>query len=137
MGISFFNPTLALFVGRLTPLPCRPIVSAMLSFNLCLLGLFWARRTFSFYSVSVSQYYRWACSHAVSGFLGPFHPFWGFLDPFYSFRHPRPTSFPQASSAHSNPSFLWAFAKSFGLPRPKLPYPLLSRFIGFSTNPIY
>ena len=51
------------------------------------------------------------------------------------FGHPRPISFPWASLAHSNPSFLWTFAKSFGFPRPKLPYPLLSGFIGFSTNP--
>ena len=57
------------------------------------------------------------------------------LDPFYSFGQPWPISFPWASSAHSNPSFPWAFAKSFGPPRSKLPYPLLSRLIGFSTNP--
>ena len=57
------------------------------------------------------------------------------LGPFYSFGHPRPISFPWASLAHSNLSFLWAFAKSFGFPRPKLPYPLLSGLIGFSTNP--
>ena len=40
MGLSFFNPTLAVFVGRLTPQPFRLIASAMLSFYLCLLGLF-------------------------------------------------------------------------------------------------
>ena len=62
---------------------------------------------------------------------------WGFLGPFYSFRHPQPISFPQASSAHSNPSFPLVFAKSFRLPQPKLPYHLLSGFIGFSTDPIY
>ena len=59
------------------------------------------------------------------------------LGPFYSFGHPRPISFPWASLTHSNPSFPWVFAKSFGLPQPKLPYSLLSRFISFSTNPIY
>ena len=59
------------------------------------------------------------------------------LGPFYSFRHPWPVSFPWASLAHFNPLFPWAFAKSFGLPRPKSPYPLLSRLIGISTTPIY
>ena len=48
---------------------------------------------------------------------------------------PWPISFPWAAPAHSNPSFPWAFAKSFGLPWPKLPHPLLSGLIGFSTNP--
>ena len=57
------------------------------------------------------------------------------LGPFYSFGHPWPISFPWASLTHSNPSFPWVFAKSFGFPRPKLPYPLLSRLVGFSTNP--
>ena len=97
--LSFFNPTLALFVGRLTPLPCRPIASAMLSFDLCLLSLFWARRTLSFYSVPINHYYRWACSHALWGFLGPFHSFEAsmahfipldILCPLHSLGHPRP-----------------------------------------------
>ena len=57
------------------------------------------------------------------------------LGPFYSFRHPWPVSFPWASLAHFNPLFPWAFAKSFGLPRPKSPYPLLLGLIGISTNP--
>ena len=63
---------------------------------------------FPFYSIHVAQYYYWACSYTIFGFLGQF----------YSFRHSRPTSFLWASLAHSNPSFPWAFAKSFGLPQP-------------------
>ena len=55
--------------------------------------------------------------------------------PFFFFGHPQPISFPWASLAHSNSSFSWAFAKYFGLPRPKLPYPLLLGLLGFSTNP--
>ena len=42
MGLSFFNPAHAFFVGRLILLPCCSVASAMLSFNLCLLGLLWA-----------------------------------------------------------------------------------------------
>ena len=56
---------------------------------------------------------------------------------FHFLGHPRPISFPQASPTHSNPSFTIAFTKSFRLPRPKLPYPLLLGFIGFPTNSIY
>ena len=126
MGLSFFNPTLTLFVVQLTLLLCHLIVFAMLLFDLCLLGLIWACFTLSFCSVIVAQYYRWACTHAVLGFLGPF----------YSFGHPWHVLFPRASLAHSNPSSPQAFAKSFGLLQPKVPYPLLSGFIGFPTNPI-
>ena len=57
------------------------------------------------------------------------------LGPFYSFGHPQPVSFPWASPTHSNPSFSWAFAKSFWLPWPQLPYHLLLGLMGFSTNP--
>ena len=119
IGLSFFNPTLTLFVGRLTLLPCHPVVFAMLLFDLCLLGLLWACYTLSFYSVPVAQYYGWACTHVVLGFLGPF----------YSFGHPWPVSFPRASSAHFNPSFLWVFAKSFGLPSPNNQPHFLSFFL--------
>ena len=69
------------------------------------------------------------------GLSWPISSLSGFFDPFYSFRHTQPVSFPWASPTHSNPSFPWAFAKSFGLPRPKLPYPLLSEFICISTKP--
>ena len=99
MGLSFFNPTLTLFVSRLTPLPCRPVVSAILSFNLCLLSLFWACCILLFCSAQVAQYYRWACTHVVLGFFGPFHPYgaslahfipFGILGSFHFLRHPRP-----------------------------------------------
>ena len=78
----------------------------------------WACCTLSFCLVPIAQYYCWACTYTISGFLGPF----------YSFGHLWLVSFPQTSLAHSNPSFTWALAKSFGLLQPKLPYPLLLRF---------
>ena len=62
-------------VDQLTPFPCCTIVSAMLSFDFCLLGLFWAYCTLSFGSVPIAQYYHWTWTHVVLGFLGPFHPF--------------------------------------------------------------
>ena len=90
--LSFFNSAPAFFVGRLILLSCRPIASAMLSFDLCLLGLLWTYRTLSFYLFHVAQYFCWTCSHTILGFLGPFHPFGassthfislGFLDLFH------------------------------------------------------
>ena len=99
MDLSFFNSTLTLFVGRLTLLPCHPVVSVMLLFNLCLLGLLWACCTLSFCSVLVAQYYCWACTHVVLGLLDPFHCFrasfthfihLGILGPFHFLKHLRP-----------------------------------------------
>ena len=61
----------------------------------CKLCLFWACCILSFCQVSVAQYYHWACTRAVLGFLGPFHRFWAPLShsssfvPFYSSGHPR------------------------------------------------
>ena len=82
---------------------------------------------FPFYLVHVAQYYCWACSHTILGFLGLF----------YSFVHPQPASFLWVSSVHSNPSFPWAFVKSFGLPRPNYHILYLRGFIDLFTNPIY
>ena len=136
MGISFFNPILTLFVGQPTPLLCYLVVSAMLSFDLCLLDLFWACCTLSLCSVPVTQYYHWACTHIVMGFLGPFHPFGaslahfiplGIFSLFHFLGHPWPSPI-----LHSH-GFLLSLLGFL----PKLPYLLLSEFIGFSTNPIY
>ena len=99
MGLSFFNPSLNLFAGRLTLLPCHPVVPNMLVFYLYLPSLFWACYMLSFYSIPVAQYYHWACTHVVLGFLGPFYhlraPLGHFvlldiLGSFHFFRHPRP-----------------------------------------------
>ena len=71
----------------------------MLLFDLCLLGLFWAYCMLFLCSILVTQYYHWAFTHAVLGFLGPFHSFraslthfilLGILGPFHFFGHPRP-----------------------------------------------
>ena len=77
-----------------------------------------------------------ACTHAILGFLDPFHPFGAFLAHFIPLGI-MARLISSGISAHSNPSFSWVFAKSFGLHRPKLPYLLLLGFIDFSTNPIY
>ena len=54
---------------------------------------------FPFYLITVAQYYRWACIHATSGLLDLFHCSWASLVHFFLLGHPRPISFPQASSA--------------------------------------
>ena len=101
VGLSFFNPSFNLFASRLTLLPCYPIVLAMLLFDLCLLGLFWACCMLSFCSILVAQYYHWACTHAILGFTSPFHRFWaplahfillGILGPSHFLGHPWPIS---------------------------------------------
>ena len=101
VSLPFFNPSLNLFAGWLTLLPCYPIVLAMLLFDLCLLGLFWACCMFSLCSILVAQYYHWACTHAILGFTIPFHRFraplahfilLGILGPSHFLGHPWPIS---------------------------------------------
>ena len=99
VSFSFSNTSLTLFTMELTLLPCHSVIPAMLLFDSCLLGLFWACRMFSLRLISVAQYYHWARIQAVLGFLGQFHRFWaslahfillGILDPFHFLGHPRP-----------------------------------------------
>ena len=136
MDFSFSNPSITFFTMELTLLPCHSIIFVMLLFNLYLPGFFWACCMFSFCSILVVQHYRRASSHVVLCFFGPFHCFRASLAHFHSFRNSQPISSPWASLTHSNSSFLWVFAKSFRLSQPILPYPLLSGFMGFSTNPL-
>ena len=110
---------------ELTHLPCHSIIFVMLLFNLYLPGFFWACCMLSFCSILVIQHYHRASSHAVLCIFGPFH----------SFGHSQPVSSPWASLTHSNSSFSWVFAKSFGLPQPILPYPLLSGLVEKPMNP--
>ena len=72
---AFPSPILFLpfFADWLILLSCHPDVPIMLLFDLCLLGLFWACCMLSLCLILVTQYYHWAFTHAVLGFLGPFH----------------------------------------------------------------
>ena len=72
--------------------------------------------------------------------------FWAFLAHFISFGHPQPALFLWASSAYFIPlgilglfilTFPWAFATSFGLPRPNYHILYFRGFVGLCTNPIY
>ena len=99
VGFSSSNPFLAPFAGLLALLPCHFVIPAMLSFDPCLLSLFWACCMLFLYLIPVAQVYHWASIHAILGFLGPFHCFQaslahfillGILDPFPFHGHPRP-----------------------------------------------
>ena len=109
----------------------------------------------SFCQIQVAQYYHWACTHAVLGFLGPFHRFWaplshfillGILDPFHRFwaplshlfslGHPGPVCFPWASSAlfltsHNHGLLL----NSLGFPGPIMLFLILG-VLGLAINPL-
>ena len=118
VGFSLFSPFFALFVGLLALLPCHFVIPAVVLLDPCLLGFFWVCCMLFFYLIPVAQYYHWACIHAISGFLDPFYCLRASLAHFLLLGHLQPISFPQASSAHSNSAFSWAFAKSFGIFRP-------------------
>ena len=135
MAYSFSNPSFAPFVGLLALLPCHFVIPIMLLYDPCLLGSFWACYILSLCLIPVAQYYHWASIHIILDFLDPFHCFWaslahliflGILSPFPLFGHPRPIPILYS---------LWAFAKSFGVPQPKLPYPLLLEFMSFPSTP--
>ena len=117
MGFSLLNPLFPPSVDLLAFLPCHSVIPAVVLFDPCLLGLFWTYCMLFFHLIIVTQNCHWVHIHATSGFLDPFHCLWASLAHFFLLRHPRPISFPWASSAHSNFAFPWAFANSFGLPR--------------------
>ena len=77
------------------------------------------------YLVHVAQYFCWVNSHTILGFLNPF----------YSFGHPRPTSFFWASLVHSILKFPWAFTKIFGLPRPNYHILYFWGLLAFAPTP--
>ena len=87
IGLFFFSLTLVSFyfwfVDQLVLLPHSYIASAMVSLNLCLLGLLWACHVLFFLLVYITQYFCLVSFHIILGFLGPF----------YSFGHPWPISF--------------------------------------------
>ena len=110
------------FVGRLTFPPHHFIASAVLPLNLCLLGFFWACHAPFSYSIQVAQCFCWVNPHTILGFLDPFH----------SFRHSRPTLFLWASLAHSILTFPWVFATSFGLLWPNCRILYFRGFLAFA-----
>ena len=65
VGFSLFSPLFAPFVNLLAFLPCHSVIPAMLLFDLCLLGLFWAYCMLFFHLITVTQHCRWVYLHAT------------------------------------------------------------------------
>ena len=109
MGFSLFNPFFTPSVGLLTFLPCHSAILVVILFDPCLLGLFWTCCMLLFYLILAAQY-------IIIGLA--FMLFRAFLIHSIAYGLPRPIYSFWASSAHSNSTFLWVLANSFGLPRP-------------------
>ena len=85
-----FSPLFAPSVILLPFLPCHSTISAVMLFDSCLLGLFWAWCMFFFQYVIITQYGHWIYTHATLGFLDPLHCLWAPLAHFFLLGHPRP-----------------------------------------------
>ena len=79
VAFSFSNPSFAPFIGLLALLPYHFVIPAMLLYDPCLLDSFWACCKLSLCLILVAQYYHWASTHTILGFLDPFHCFWASL----------------------------------------------------------
>ena len=114
MGFSLLNPLFAHSVELLIPLcySYNGVIWSVLAGPL--LGLMYA----FLHLITMTQYFHWAYIYATLGLLDPFHCLRASLAHFFLLGHPRPIFFPWASLAPSNSAFPWAFANSFGLPRP-------------------
>ena len=112
MGFSLLNPLFAHSINLLAFLPCYSVISVVVLFDPCLLGLFWAYYMLFFHSITMTQYCHWGYIHASSSFLDPFPCLRASLAHFFLPRHIQPTFFPWASLAHSNSAFPWTFANS-------------------------
>ena len=73
VAYSFSNPSFAPFIGLLALLPCHSVIPAVLLYDPCLLGSFWACYILSLCLIPVAQYYHCASIHTILGFLDPFH----------------------------------------------------------------
>ena len=71
-------------------LPCHSAIPALVLFDPCLLGLFWACYMLFFHLIPVAQYYYQASIHTILGFLNPFHCLHASSAHFFLFGPPRP-----------------------------------------------
>ena len=103
---SLFSPLFAPSVILLPFLPCDSTIPIVVLFDPCLLGLFWTCCILFFHLITMTQHCHWVCIHAT--WVSSIHSI--------AYGLPRPIFFPWSSLAHSNSTFSWAFACSFGLP---------------------
>ena len=106
---SLFSPLFAPSVILLSFLPDHSTIPAVVLFDPCLLGLFWAYCMFFSQMVTMTQYGHWIYTHAILGFLDSLYCLWAPLPNFFLLGHPSP---------FSNSAFPWAFNNSFRLPWP-------------------
>ena len=105
MGFSLLNPLFSPSVNFLAFLPCHSVIPAVVLFDSCLLGLFWASCMFFFHLITVTQSCHWAYIHATSGLLDPFHCLQASFAHFFLLRHSRTIFFLWAPLAHSTYAF--------------------------------
>ena len=89
MSFPLLSPFFAPSVILLSFLPNHFAILAMVLFDLCLLGFFWACCLFS-----MTQYGHWIYTYATLGFLDPLHCLWALLSHFFLLMHPWPIFFP-------------------------------------------
>ena len=65
VGFSLFSPLFAPSIKLLTFLPCHSVIPAVVLFDPCLLGLFWACCMLFFHLITVTQHCYWVCIHAT------------------------------------------------------------------------
>ena len=90
VGFPLFSLFFALFVILLSLLPYHSTIPAVVLFDPCLLGLFWACCIFFSQLVTMTQYGHWIYTHATLRFLDPLHCLWAPLSHFFLLGHPRP-----------------------------------------------
>ena len=98
VGFSLFSPPFAPSVNLLAFLPCHSVIPAMVLFDPCLLGLFWAYCMLFFHLITVTQHCHWVYLHATwtslthsiaYGLPQPISSSLGILDPFSFLGHPQ------------------------------------------------
>ena len=94
VGFSLFSPFFAPSIILLPFLPYHYVVPAMVLFDSCLLGLFWACCMFISQLVTMTQYGHWIYTHITLGFLGLLHYLWAPLAYFFLLGHLWPICFP-------------------------------------------
>ena len=132
MSFPLLSPFFAPSVILLSFLPNHFAILAMVLFDLCLLGFFWACCLFL-----MTQYGHWIYTYATLGFLDSLHCLWALLSHFFLLRHPWPIFFPWASLAH----FLILHSHGLLLTLLGFPDPITLSFIlgliGFSSTPYF
>ena len=122
VGFPLFSQFSAPSITLLPFLPYHSVIPAVVLFDPCLLGLFWAYCMFFFQWLSI-----------VIGFI--LILLWAFLIHYIACRLICPISFfLNILGPFSNSTFPWVFTNSFGLPRPNYHWVPSTTFYAFKTH---